>query len=130
MFTFHKTYFYLTLLIFCVEVFIAVFVRDNFVRPYLGDILVVILIYCFLKSFLNLSVLKTALFVLLLAFSIEFLQYLKFIKLLGLENSSFGGTILGTSFDWLDLLNYTIGIVILLLAEKYIIKNDLFETPN
>lgn len=130
MFTFHKTYFYLTLLIFCVEVFIAVFVRDNFVRPYLGDILVVILIYCFLKSFLNLSVLKTALFVLLLAFSIEFLQYLKFIELLGLENSSFGGTILGTSFDWLDLLNYTIGIVILLLAEKYIIKNDLFETPN
>ena len=130
MFTFHKTYFYLTLLIFCVEVFIAVFVRDNFVRPYLGDILVVILIYCFLNSFLNLPVLKTALFVLLLAFSIEFLQYLKFIKLLGLENSSFGGTILGTSFDWLDLLNYTIGIVILLLAEKYIIKNDLFETPN
>jgi len=130
MFTFHKTYFYLTLLIFCVEVFIAVFVRDNFVRPYLGDILVVILIYCFLNSFLNLPVLKTALFVLLLAFSIEFLQYLKFIELLGLENSSFGGTILGTSFDWLDLLNYTIGIVILLLAEKYIIKNDLFETPN
>ena len=34
-----------TLLIFLLELFIALFVRDNFIRPYVGDMLVVVLVY-------------------------------------------------------------------------------------
>jgi nitrogen fixation/metabolism regulation signal transduction histidine kinase len=47
MITFNKTYFGFALLLFSIEVVIAFFVDDNIVRPYLGDVFVVILIYCF-----------------------------------------------------------------------------------
>ncbi len=33
--------------IFCIEVLIALYVRDNFVRPYIGDVLVVVVIILF-----------------------------------------------------------------------------------
>ncbi len=120
MFRFNKNYFALTILLFVVEVLIALFVHDNFVRPYVGDVLVVILIYCFIKSFLNLSEFELALGVLLFAFVIEFLQYLKIVNVLGLEKSELARTILGTSFAWLDMLAYVVGIGIVLMAEKYI----------
>ena len=37
------------LVIFCIEVLIALYVRDNFVRPYIGDVLVVVLVYSFVR---------------------------------------------------------------------------------
>ncbi|MDR3056994.1 MAG: DUF2809 domain-containing protein, partial [Prevotella sp.] len=45
--------FVICLIIFLIEVLIALFVDDSFIRPYGGDILVVILIYYFLKSFIE-----------------------------------------------------------------------------
>lgn len=109
-------------MIFIVEVLIALFVHDSFIRPYLGDILVVILIYCFLKSFLKLSVITTALIVLLFSFTIELLQFLNIVEKLHLENSKLARTIIGTSFSWADLLMYSIGIVIVLGVEKFWLK--------
>ena len=35
--------------IFAIEVCIALFVRDSFIRPYGGDLLVTVLICCFLR---------------------------------------------------------------------------------
>ena len=52
MLRFQKRYFIITILLFVVEIFIAVFIYDQFVHPYVGDYLVVILIYCFLRSFI------------------------------------------------------------------------------
>lgn len=39
--------------LFIVETLIALFVRDAFIRPYMGDVLVVILIYCFARIFIT-----------------------------------------------------------------------------
>jgi hypothetical protein len=78
MITFNKNYFGLAILIFIIEVLIALFVSDSFVRPYLGDVLVVILIYCFIKSFLRLSVLSLAMGVLVLAFTSHRLHHRRF----------------------------------------------------
>ena len=49
-----KRFFYIIsfLLIFCIEVLIALYVRDNFIRPYVGDMLVVVLVYSFARIFL------------------------------------------------------------------------------
>ena len=55
MLTFNLKFFLLALLLFIVEVMIALFVHDNFVRPYVGDYLVVMLIYCAVRTFLNAS---------------------------------------------------------------------------
>jgi hypothetical protein len=119
MLVFNKKYFAWTILIFLIEVMIALFVNDNFVRPYLGDVLVVMLIYCFLKTFLKLPVLPVAMFVLLFSFTIEFLQYINIIRLLSLEKSAVARTVMGTSFAWFDVLAYIAGTTIVLAVENY-----------
>lgn len=118
MLTFNKKYFLLTVLLFFIEILIALFLHDKIIRPYIGDVLVVILIYCFIKSFLRVSVLAVATFTLLFAFSIEFLQYLNIVEKLGLQDCKIAKTIIGTSFSWIDLLTYIIGISIVLITEK------------
>lgn len=122
MFTFNKNYFGLAILIFCVEVLIALFVHDNFIRPYIGDVLVVVLIYCFLKSFLQLPVFTAAIIVLLFSFTVEFLQLVHIVKQLGLEKSKIARIMIGTSFSWLDLFSYAAGTAIVMVVEKYGLK--------
>jgi hypothetical protein len=125
--SFNKNYFGFAVLIFCIEVLIALFVKDRFVRPYLGDVLVVMLLYCFFKSFVKLPVLTVSLLVLVIAFGIEFLQFLNVVQMLHLEQSKIARTVLGTSFSWIDLLTYCIGIAIVLLVEKYGLKKNKTE---
>ncbi len=117
--TFHKTYFILTILIFIIEVLIALYVRDSFVRPYFGDVLVVILIYCFVRSFFNWPVVPVAIGVLLFAFAVETLQYLNIVERLGLKDSKLANVVIGNSFAWEDMLCYVAGIAVVLAAEYY-----------
>jgi hypothetical protein len=125
MITFNKNYFGFAILTFIIEVLIALYIHDPFVRPYLGDVLVVILMYCFLKSFLKLPVLTVAVAVLIFSFTIEFLQYLNIVATLGLEKSKIARTVIGTSFSWIDFLTYIIGITIVLGVEKYWLKKEI-----
>ena len=118
MFTFQKTYFTLTIVLFVVEVLIALFVNDSFIRPYVGDFLVVILIYCFLKSFWNAPAKTVAISVLLFSYLVELLQYFKIVKLLGLQYSHVANVIIGNSFAWNDMLAYTLGIMLVVSVER------------
>ena len=118
MFEFNKKYFLLFCLLFIVEVLIALYVHDKIIRPYIGDLLVVILIYCFIKSFLKIKVMQAALFVLLFAFCVELLQYFTIVEKLGLQNSKVASTVIGTYFEWIDILCYIAGVCIILLTEK------------
>src|SRR5580765_7095366 len=99
MFSFQKGYALLAFSLLLMEVFIALFVHDRFIRPYGGDFLVVILIYCFLKSFWNAPVGKVALSVLVFSFVVELSQYLKLINHLGLQHSRLAVVVLGKSFQ-------------------------------
>jgi hypothetical protein len=117
MFTFDKKYFFLTIILFVIEVLIAVFVRDSFVRPYVGDYLVVILIYCAVRTILKASVWKVALGVLLFSFLIEILQYFQIVNRLGLENNTVARTVIGYGFEWADFIAYTLGIFTVLVFE-------------
>lgn len=124
---FNRTYLLLTILLFVIEVCIALFVHDNFIRPYFGDVLVVILIYCFVKSFLKISVTKGAIAVLLFAFLVETLQYFTIIEVLGLQNNRLARTVIGTSFAWEDILAYIAGIVIVIVSEKIFRKDKSLQ---
>ncbi len=123
--TFNKIYFLLTILLFAIEVYIAKYVHDDIIRPYIGDVLVVILIYCLVKSFFNTPVLKTALAVLLFSFVVETLQYFNIVNVLGLQDSKLAATIIGTSFAWMDIASYIAGILIVLLCEWLVAKERL-----
>lgn len=120
---FNKKYFVTAVSIFIIEVIIAFFIHDKIIRPYVGDFLVVILIYCSVKSFLNTPTFPTALAVLLFSYAIEISQYFHLVNYLGLQNSKLARTIIGTSFEWIDLATYTAGVTILLFIENYCKKN-------
>ena len=115
--TFRKNYFILTIILLIVEVSIVFFINDDFIRPYLGDVLVVILIYTFIRTFFKIGIWKAILFVLIFAFLIEFFQYWKIIEKLNLQNNSIARAVIGTSFSWLDILCYVVGAVIIGIFE-------------
>ena len=118
MICFQKRYFFITIALLLTEILIALFVRDNFIRPYIGDVLVVVLIYCFLKSFFKIKILPLALSVLVFAYVVETLQYFNVVEMLNLQHSKIARIIIGSSFAWLDILAYTLGISTVIVVEK------------
>lgn len=118
MYRFHKGYFGLTIGLFLIEVLIAMYVRDDFIRPYFGDFLVVILMYCFIRAFTNLGVKPALLAVLMFSYLIEVLQYLNFVEWVGLGNSELARTVIGTSFEWIDIVAYTTGGLAIIWVER------------
>lgn len=116
---FHLRYFIFFMLLFIIEVLIALYINDSIIRPYGGDVLVVILIYCFVRAFFEVPVRASVMGVLLFSYLIEFLQYLNFVKLLGLENNALANVVMGNSFAWMDMLAYTLGALIILLVESW-----------
>jgi len=122
MFQFNRNYFAITILLFLLEIAIAMYVHDNFIRPYFGDFLVVILLYCFLKSFVKVSVWVAAALVLVFSFTIETAQYFNLVEKLGFQHSKIAKVVLGNSFAWMDLLAYTLGMLAVISMEKILFK--------
>lgn len=116
-FSFHRGYFLATFILFIIEVLIALFVRDRFIRPYVGDVLVVMLIYCFVRTWWQAPVWPLALAVLAFAFLIEIMQYYNLVGWLGLQDSPLAVVVLGNSFAWEDLVAYTAGIALVIAVE-------------
>jgi uncharacterized membrane protein len=127
---FKKEYFILAVLIFSIEILIAKFAHDRIVRPYIGDLLVVILIYCLVRSFLNTPPIKTAVCVLIFSYAVETLQYFSIVTRLGLQHSATARIIIGTSFEWIDLVAYTAGIALVIYAEKAIAVRTRLKANN
>ncbi len=116
-FRFNWRYCTLTVILFITEVLIALYLHDSFIRPYVGDFLVVILIYCFVCSFMRAPAAAIALGVLAFSCTIETLQYFNIVKLLGLSHSRLANIVIGTSFSWSDILAYTLGLFLTVVAE-------------
>jgi len=110
--------FIICLIIFFIEVLIALFVNDSFIRPYGGDILVVILIYYFLKSFIETKTIYLVVAVLLFAYLVEIGQYFRMVEVLGLQGNTVMRVIIGSSFSWWDIICYTIGGAICYLINR------------
>lgn len=115
--TFDKKYFIAFVLLFITEVLIALFLKSGFIRHTFGDFLVVILIYCFLRSFLKGNAMAIALFTLGFAYIVEFLQLTDFLDYLGLKENKLANLIFGNSFSVQDLVAYTLGILLVLGIE-------------
>ncbi len=123
MLTFNLRFFLLTILFFVTEVLIALYVKDDFVRPYVGDYLVVMLIYCAVRTFIKANPVKVAIAVLLFAYMIELLQYFRIVDRLGLSGNQVAKTVIGYGFEWWDMLAYTLGVLTIVLMEKRPKKN-------
>lgn len=105
-------------LLTAIEVLIALFINDSFIRPYLGDVIVVWVVFCFVQIFLcnKVSPYVTAIGVFLFACLVEILQGIKIVELLGLGHIPFFRTLIGTQFDIKDIICYGAGTAILCAA--------------
>ncbi|WP_109806617.1 DUF2809 domain-containing protein [Sphingosinithalassobacter portus] len=108
------------LAVFLIEVAIALYVHDGFVRPLLGDTLAVILVYCGLRTMLPIGVRTAALSALAIAFAIEFSQLIGLADMLGLTHGSPWRLVIGSHFDWRDLIAYAVGVAVIALIERLI----------
>ena len=102
----------LTIVLLLIEVIIALFVHDNNIRPYVGDILVTVVIYTFIRIFIPDRCSLLPLYVFIFAFMVELLQYINIVEILGLENNRFFSVLIGSTFDIKDIVCYGIGCLI------------------
>ncbi len=111
-------YLYTAVVLLVMEVLIALFVRDAFVRPYVGDFLVVILLHYLVRAFTPWKWTWVAIGVLGFAYMMELGQYLEVRKVLGFEKREWIGVMMGTRFEWEDMLAYTLGLGAVALLER------------
>ena len=106
----------LYLLIFCgllsIEVVIALFVNDSFVRPYVGDVLVTLLLCCLCRVIVPGKVRLLPIYVFVFAACVEIGQYFDLVALLGLADNRILSVALGRTFSWADLVCYAVGCVV------------------
>ncbi|ASK31309.1 hypothetical protein CEY12_14890 [Chryseobacterium sp. T16E-39] len=116
---FNLKYFLLTILLFFTEVLIATKLKDIFfIRAYLGDVIVVILLYTFIKSFVVVDNKKLIIEIFIFSCLIEFAQYFNIAEKLGFQRGSLMYIVIGNSFSWVDIACYAIGCLLLYLGLK------------
>ncbi|NHM01514.1 DUF2809 domain-containing protein [Flavobacterium sp. KDG-16] len=122
-FQFNLKNFLIFLTIFCLEVLIALFIKDKFIRPYFGDYLVIFLVYYFVLSFLNANKNKIALGVLVFAFIVEIIQYFQILSYFDLEKNKILRIVAGTTFSFEDLIIYTMAFLTIIFFNSYKKRN-------
>ena len=103
--------------VFTVEVLIAIFVHDQLVRPYIGDILAVVLVYLGIRAVMDISVGRALIAACIIAVVIEFAQLFHLLEALGLSHNRLARIVLGGVFDVKDLVCYAFGAVAVLMVE-------------
>lgn len=114
---YNKTYLIASIILFIVEVLIAIFLKDGFIRHTFGDYLAVILLYCMFKSCITTKPFYIAIVVLIISYGIEFLQLTNFLEIINLDNNKLAKIILGSTFSFSDLIAYTLGFISILIFE-------------
>lgn len=108
-------------LLLAVEVLIALFVHDDFVRPYVGDMIVTVVVWSFLRIIFPDRFKLMSLYVMFFAILVEVGQYFHYTELLGITNPVLV-TMMGTSFAWADIACYAVGCVVAAVADAVMFR--------
>lgn len=106
-----------TVVLLAIEVFIALYIHDKFIRPYIGDVIVVVVVYTFVRIFIPERVRMLPLYVFIFAAGVEVLQLFHIVDILGLGSNRFMRILVGSVFDMADVICYGIGCVMLGIYE-------------
>lgn len=109
MFRFDRTSLFIAFALLASEVLIASFAHDRFVRPYVGDVLVVMLIFFAIRALWQAPALPLAAGILCFAVLVETTQALHLIDRLGWSHNTLAKLVLGNTFQWGDMLCYIVG---------------------
>lgn len=115
---FNKCFFASSLVLLSTEICIAAFLTEGFIRHTFGDFLVVILIYCAVRSVLKTKAIALGCAVLLFAFLIEFLQKFNLLDFLNLRGNHLATIVLGNTFQITDLIAYTLGVIFIVIIDS------------
>lgn len=103
-------YLYIFIALFLIEVYIGAFIHDNIIRPFIG---------VFTKK-------VSPIYVFIFACLIEIGQYFNLVFLLHMEDFKIAKIILGSTFDFYDIISYLIGTILIFIykaIEKINCKN-------
>ena len=81
--------------------------------------LVVVLVFSFLRIFLPTGIPRMPFYVFLFACFVEVLQYFQLVETLGITNRV-ARIVLGSTFDWGDIACYAVGCVFIVLFEHFV----------
>lgn len=101
-----------------IEVLIGAFVRDRFIRPYMGDVLVAVLLCCFARCIWPHGARWLPAGVFGFCLMAELAQLMGLTQWLGLEGTVLG-ILLGATFDWADIVCYLTGCGLFAVAERW-----------
>lgn len=98
-------------------ILIGMYMHDAFIRPFGGDILVVILLCCLVRALEPCRIPMLPLWVLLFAFAVEFAQLLGIAALIP-EDWTVVRVAVGSVFSVWDLVCYAVGCILFWGAEQ------------
>ena len=105
------------IILLAIEVLIALFVHDGLVRPYVGDMLVVALVYAVLRAVTSMRLAPALVVTLGIAFAVEFAQLFGVFTALGLADIQIARIVVGGVFDPMDLVAYAAGAALVVAVE-------------
>ncbi|MFT4252214.1 MAG: DUF2809 domain-containing protein [Caulobacter sp.] len=112
------------LALFAVEVGIALWCRDRFVRPYLGDILAVAMVHFGLRGATPLKASTAGACAFTLGAAIELGQAMHVLALVGLQDSALARVVFGGVFDWTDIACYGLGAAGALTVDRLVFERS------
>jgi Protein of unknown function (DUF2809) len=116
---FDRSSFFIFLCVLSIEIAIGTFFHDRFVRYFLGDVFIVVLICYFVRSWCAIKMWIVVLSTLIFAWFVELAQYFDLIGLLGWRDLQLAHLTIGSTFDWMDLLAYVLGSFLSLSIARY-----------
>ena len=120
--SFHLRYLLIFLLLLATEIIIARFFSDTIIRPFVGDVLAVILLYYFFRTFIRGYAQAIAIGAFLFACSLEAVQWFRLAEIWDLHPML--RIVLGSTFDIWDIIAYAVGFIIcFVLSSKESNKN-------
>lgn len=110
-----------------IEVLIALYVHDTIIRPYIGDVLIVVVLYMGIRVLIPEKLKLLPLYIFLFASVVECLQLVNFIQIINVEKNTILGIMIGSVFDIKDIGCYGVGCILLGIYEwgKYKTKNKI-----
>ena len=115
--TLNAKYIIAFIIILAIEVVIALYINDKIVRPYIGDILVIFLLYALVRAVIKKSIKLLPVYIFAFALIIEIAQYYHIVDVLQLNDKKILSIIIGTSFDIKDILCYLFATGVLVAWE-------------
>ena len=105
------------IILLIIEILIALFLKRGFIRENIGDVLVIPCIYTMLRIIFPSKIKHLALYVLIFAVIVEFLQMLNITTLIS-NNNKILNIALGGTFDIKDIICYIVGYILIVINKR------------